>query len=53
MFEIGQQVKVLPPFDNYFTEIYTIQDIFLNSDGITVNVIDGGHWFDNIYLEAV
>jgi hypothetical protein len=53
MFEIGQQVKVLPPFDNYFTETYTIQDIFVPTGGQPVNVIDGGHWFDNIYLEAV
>lgn len=53
MFEIGQQVRVLEPFNAYFTETYTIQDIFTTSGGQPVNVIEGGHWFDDIYLEAV
>jgi hypothetical protein len=53
MFEIGQQVRVLEPFNIEFPETYTILDIVFPTEGIRVNVIDGGHRFDDIYLEAV
>lgn len=49
MFNVGDQVRVLPPFGYTFTEVYTI--VSINADGVYfLTGIEGG--FDEIYLEA-
>ena len=54
MLEIGQQVKVLEPFDESFQEVYTIREVFLQEDGSVVyfiSNIEGA--FDIMFLEAI
>jgi hypothetical protein len=54
MLEVGQQVRVLAPFDESFPDVYTIIDIVITEENSTVyflNDIDGA--FDSIFLEVV
>jgi hypothetical protein len=55
MFQIGNNVRILSPFGDYFNDVYEITDIVTNSDGQIVYIIgslgdNGG--FDAIFLEA-
>jgi len=50
---IGQQVRILPPFDKSFPATYTVEEIVTHPDGQIVCLLSqeaGG--FDPIYLVA-
>lgn len=52
MFTIGQSVKVLPPFLEFFPATYVVIDAIHSGDGSVAYILDqdaGG--FDAVYLE--
>lgn len=54
MLEVGQQVRVLEPFNESFTDVYTIKEVGIAEDQTThyfIGDIEGA--FDAIYLEVV
>lgn len=54
MLEVGQQVRVLEPFDSCFPDMYTIREVTTTDDNITVYFIgDIEGAFDAAFLEIV
>jgi hypothetical protein len=60
MLEVGQVVRVLPPFADSFPGEHAIIEIINNPDGTTVYVVDNGDgdpgnngYFDARFLEVV
>ena len=54
MLEVGQQVKVLEPFDTSFPEVYAIREVLTQEDGNVVYFIgDVEGAFDIKFLEVV
>jgi hypothetical protein len=54
MLEVGQEVRVLEPFDNDFPDVYAVREIVLQEDGNVVYLIgDIEGAFDIVFLEAV
>lgn len=54
MFTVGQSVKVLPPFLEFFPDVYTISEVINSEDGTTTYILDGADGgFDGVYLELV
>jgi hypothetical protein len=54
MLEVGQQVKVLEPFDASFPEVYTIREVLSQEDGSVVYFIsDIEGAFDIKFLEVI
>jgi hypothetical protein len=53
MLEIGQQVKVLEPFNHTFSGIYTIIEVVTHDDGQIVHILEEAGGFDSKYLEVV
>ena len=52
MFTIGQSVKVLAPFAEFFPGVYTISQVINSEDGTTTYILDGADGgFDSVYLE--
>lgn len=50
--QTGSNVKVLYPFNETYSEIYTVSDIQVYSTG-TVYILEGIGGFDEKYLEEV
>lgn len=54
MLEVGQQVRVLAPFDESFPDVYTIREVAITDDNVTVYFIgDIEGAFDVAFLEIV
>lgn len=53
MLEVGQLVRVLPPFGESFTETYEITEVIQHPDGQIVYVLGELGGFAPIYVEAV
>lgn len=54
MLEVGQQVRVLAPFNQTFSEVYTIREVFVQENGNVVYFIgDIEGAFDIMFLEAI
>lgn len=54
MLEVGQQVRVLEPFTRDFPDVYTITQVEVTPDNVTIYFIgDIEGAFDAIYLEVV
>lgn len=52
-YDVGDRVRVLPPFQQHFPGTYTVVDVVINADDTVAYILDqtaGG--FDAIYLEA-
>ena len=50
-YNIGDTVKVLPPFNESFPDSYTVTDIVISEDQPTVYVLGETGGFDEQYLE--
>jgi hypothetical protein len=54
MLEVGQEVRVLAPFDESFPEVYAVREVLTQEDGNVVYFIgDIEGAFDIVFLEAV
>ena len=54
MLEVGQEVRVLAPFDESFPEVYAIREVLTQEDSSVVYFIgDIEGAFDIVFLEAV
>jgi hypothetical protein len=53
MLQIGQQVRVLEPFDHTFSDVYSIIEIVIHDDGQIVYILEEAGGFDIKYLEVV
>ena len=53
MFEVGQKVRVLPPFEESFPETYEITEVHQHEDGQVAYILGEAGAFDPLYLEAV
>jgi hypothetical protein len=54
MLEVGQEVRVLAPFDESFPEVYAVREILTQEDNSVVYFIgDIEGAFDIVFLEAV
>ena len=51
--EVGQIVRVLPPFAESFPDTYEIVEVINNDDGQIACAIAGDGAFDPKYVEAV
>jgi hypothetical protein len=51
-YQIGDMVRVLPPFTQSFPDTYEITDIVPGSDGTTAYILGDHGGFDSIYLET-
>jgi len=51
MFMLGQSVKVLPPFLEFFGGIYEITEVVNSGDGTTAYILGEHGGFDETYLE--
>lgn len=52
MFNVGDTVRVLPPFDSGCPQTYPIEQIVINEDGSVVYLLTGAGSFSADYLEA-
>jgi len=53
IFEVGQMVRVLPPFAESFPEIYAITQVHQHEDGQVACILGEAGAFDPKFLEAV
>jgi hypothetical protein len=54
MLEVGQEVRVLTPFDESFPEVYAVREVLTQEDGNIVYFIgDIEGAFDIVFLEVV
>lgn len=54
MLEVGQQVRVLAPFDETFPEVYVVREVLIQDDGNPIYFIgDIEGAFDIVFLEVV
>jgi hypothetical protein len=53
MLNIGDTVRVLPPFADDFPGDRVITDIIHSGDGTTTYILGDAGGFDAVYLEAV
>jgi hypothetical protein len=52
MFSVGDTVRVLPPFAEYFSGTYVVSEVVSGEDGSTTYILAGAEGgFDAIYLE--
>jgi hypothetical protein len=52
MYQVGDTVRVLPPFDEAFPGQRVVTEIVHNPDGTGVYILGEAGGFDAIYLEA-
>lgn len=50
---VGNRVRVLAPFNEFFTDQYEITDIIIHEDGQIACILVEMGGFDPIFLEAV
>ena len=52
MFSIGDSVRVLPPFAEFFPDVYVVTDVVHGADGSTTYILGAAGGFDAVYLGA-
>lgn len=51
MYQVGDVVRILPPFADSFSGEHAVTEVVQNPDGTTVYILGAAGGFDAIYLE--